>query len=171
MDACPECGNHDMHTVELDGATVIECGLCGERFGERRAVSGRDLADEATERGIDPIIWPLARVLEQLPGLALGSSSAGSATCPPSVELVVTGQDALLQIENLAKSMRLSAGSLRCPWLVEARFEHSLVFVVRADLERAALRDARIDIEMLAQNVDRDMRLTWWRCANVAENG
>lgn len=160
-----------MRTVELDGATVIECGLCGERFGERRAVTGRDLADEATERGIDPMIWPLARVLEQLPGLVLGSSSAGTPQEPPYVELVVTGQDALLQVENLAKSMRLAAGSLRCPWRIEARFEHSLVFAVAAQFDRAALRDARIDIEALAQNIDRDMRLTWWRSANVAESG
>jgi len=160
-----------MHTVELDGATVIECGLCGERFGERRAVTGRTLADEATERGIDPIIWPLARVLEQLPGLVLGNSSPGTQDSPPSVELVVTGQDALLQVENLAKSMRLAAGGLRSRWRIEARFEHSLVFAVAATEGAAALRDARIDVETLAQHVERDMRLTWWRCANVAENG
>lgn len=160
-----------MHAVELNGATVMECGLCGERFGERRAVTGRSLADEALERGIDPMIWPLARILEQLPGVVLGSSSPGTPSSPPSVELVVTGQDALLQVENLAKSLRLAAGSLRSQWRIEARFEHSLVFVVTATEGAAELRDARIDVETLAQHVERDMRLTWWRCANVAENG
>ncbi len=160
-----------MRSVELDGATVIECGLCGEQFGARNAVTGLALADEATQRGIDPIIWPLARILEQLPGLSLGSALPGSNEQPPSVDLVVTGQDALLQIENVAKALRLAEGSLRCPWRIEARFDYSLVFVVSPPATGSTLRDARLDIEVLAQHIDRDMRLTWWRCADVAENG
>ena len=160
-----------MRSVELDGATVIECGLCGEHFGARNAVAGLALADEATQRGIDPIIWPLARILEQLPGLSLGSALPGSNEQPPFVDLVVTGQDALLQIENVAKALRLAEGSLRCPWRIEARFDYSLVFVVSPPATGSTLRDARLDIEVLAQHIKRDMRLTWWRCADVAENG
>lgn len=160
-----------MRSVELDGATVIECGLCGEQFGDRHAVTGLALADQATQRGIDPIIWPLARILEQLAGLSLGSCSPGSSEQQPFVDLVVTGRDALLQIENIAKTLRLAGAALRCPWRIEARFDHSLVFVVSPAATGGSLRDARIDIEVLAQHIDRDMRLTWWRCADVAENG
>tara|TARA_R110002072_G_scaffold302758_4_gene488538 strand:+ start:9695 stop:10210 length:516 start_codon:yes stop_codon:yes gene_type:complete len=171
MDTCPECGNHDMRSVKLDSGTVIECGLCGEQFGERRAVTGSSLSDEAEQRRIDPIIWPLARILERLPGMDLGATSAGGAASLPYVDLVVVGQDALRQIENLAKSMRLVAGSLRCRWRIEARFEHTLVFLIAPAVKDTTLRDARIDIEVLAQCIERDMRLTWWRHANVAENG
>jgi hypothetical protein len=109
--------------------------------------------------------------LEQLPGLSLGSALPGSSEQPPFVDLVVTGQDALLQIENVAKALRLAEGSLRCPWRIEARFDYSLVFVVSPPATGSTLRDARLDIEVLAQHIDRDMRLTWWRCADVAENG
>ena len=160
-----------MRSVALDGATLMECGLCGEQFGDRRAVMDQALADEATERGIDKIIWPLARLLGQLPGLSLAGAAAGTSMRPPSVELVVTGQDALLQIENVAKALRLAAGSLRCQWNIVARFEHSLVFCVAPVATSGSLRDARGDIGVLAQHIERDMRLRWWRCASVAPNG
>lgn len=171
LDTCPECGNHDMRAVKLASGTVIECGLCGEQFGERRAVTGSGLLSEAEQRGIDSLIWPLARVLERLDGMDLGASSAGHGEQLPFVDLVVVGQQALLQIENLAKAMRLAEGSLRCRWRLEARFEHTLVLLVSPALKNSTLRDARIDIEVLAQQIERDMRLTWWRHANVVENG
>jgi len=160
-----------MRAVKLKSGTVIECALCGEQFGERRAVTGSSLLEEAERRRIDPIIWPLARILERLPGMDLGASSAGHDEVLPFVDLVVVGQEALRQVENLAKAMRLAEGSLRCKWRIEARFEHTLVFLVSPALKHSTLRDARIDIEVLAQQLERDMRLTWWRHANVHENG
>jgi len=160
-----------MCVVDRDGVSVHECGLCGATFGERRAVHGAELADEAFARGIDEEVWPLARVLEQLPGFSLGSCSAGGRASLPFVELVVGGPDALVQMENLAKSLRLGAGGLRCRWLLEARFENTLVLAVRADGDERQLRDARIDVEALAKQLERDMRLTWWRHAGDAQNG
>lgn len=171
MDTCPECGNHDMRAVQNAGGTVIECALCGEQYGDRTATNKSSLALEAERRRVDVLIWPLARILEQLPGLDLGATSAGSGESLPFVDLVVVGQAALLQIENLAKAMRLAEGSLRCRWRIEARFEHTLVFLVSPALKNSTLRDSRIDIDVLAQQIDRDMRLTWWRHAHLPENG
>ena len=171
METCPECGNHDVHAIELDGSIVHECGLCGEQYGDRHSVVGVVRAKAADQRGIDRAIWPLARVLEQLPGLDLGATSAGKGTKLPFVDLVVSGHEALLQVENLAKAMRLAEGSLRCRWRIEARFDHTLVFLVSPALMGSTLRDARIDIEVLAQHIHRGMRLTWWRHANVTEKG
>lgn len=160
-----------MRALELGSTTVFECALCGEQFGERRAVKDLELADEAVKRRIDPEIWPLARVLERLNGLDLGATSAGNDQVLPFVDLIVSGQAALLELENLAKAMRLAEGSLRCRWRLEARFEHTLVFLVAPRLKGSNLRDARIDIDVLAQQIDRDMRLTWWRHANDPANG
>lgn len=160
-----------MRVVERDGASVHECGLCGATFGDRRAVRGAELAGEALARGIEEEVWPLARVLENLPGFTLGTCSAGGRGHLPFVELVVSGQEALLQMENLAKAVRLGAGALRCRWRLEVRFENTLVLVVGADGGEQDLRDARIDIEALAHQVERDMRLTWWRHAADGQNG
>jgi hypothetical protein len=158
-----------MRPVNLESGTVIKCGLCGEQFGERRAVTNLNLSEEAGDRRIDPVIWPLARILERLPGMDLGATSAGYHEVLPYVDLVVVGQEALLQIENLAKSMRLADSCLRNRWRIEARFDHTLVFLITANMKGSTLRDARIDIEVLAQRIERDMRLTWWRHANTAE--
>ena len=160
-----------MRVAERDGVAVHECGLCGSTFGARRAVQGMALADEARMRGIDDEIWPLARVLEQLPGFDLGSSSAGGRDGLPFVELVVSGRDALVQLENLAKALRLAAGGLRCRWRIEVRFEHCLLVVVGAAGAASDLRDARIDCEALGQQIERDMRLAWWRHAGGVESG
>lgn len=160
-----------MRPVKLDSGTVIECGLCGEQFGEYRVVTSSSLSNEAVKRRIEPMIWPLARTLERLPGMDLGATSAGSGEALPYVDLVVVGQEALLQIENLAKSMRLADGCLRCRWRIEARFDHTLVFLITPNMKGSTLRDARIDIEVLAQRIERDMRLTWWRHANALDNG
>lgn len=157
-----------MRARDRDGATLYECGLCAAVFGDRRAVQEVDLDDEARARGIDAEIWPLARVLESLDGFALGAAGAGGGERQPwpFVELVVSGRGALLAIENVAKSLRLGARSLRCGWRIEARFEHSLVFslVVAADVAPApTLRDARLDVRDLAAQLARDRKLSWWR--------
>jgi hypothetical protein len=157
--------------MELAGKTVHQCGLCGEQFGDRRAVAGLELDEVAQHRGIDAAIWPLARILERLVGFDLGATSAGNSTQLPFVDLIVSGNEALLEVENLAKAMRLAEGSLRCRWRLEARFDHTLVFLVSPALKGSTLRDARIDIEVLAQHIERDMRLTWWRHANVSDSG
>ncbi|MFK7742574.1 MAG: hypothetical protein AB8H80_19845 [Planctomycetota bacterium] len=172
MNTCQECGNHDMHAKRLDGATVHECGLCGAQFGDRGAVENLERCDEATRRGVDPRIWPLGRVLEGLPGVELGAMSAGgeggqrdaSGLQLPFVELVVIGAEALLSMENLAKTLRLAMGSLLCTWRIEARFELALVFQLTIALrDQHRLRDAYIDVEALAKQLERNQRLQWWR--------
>ena len=163
MQTCQECGNHDVRVVDRAGAVVHECGLCGASFGDRAAVRSVSLADEAASRGVAAGLWPLARVLERLRGFGLGACSEGSAGGWPSFELVVEGQEALVELENLAKSMRLAAGGLRCRWSLEVRFEQALVVVVQAGAGLGSRRDAGVDVDALAQQLERDMRLSWWR--------
>ncbi len=160
-----------MHAVERDGGTLHECGLCGATYGDRRVVQGASLAVEADASGVAHEIWPLARVLERLPGFELGACRAGGAGELPSIELVVVGHAALVQLENLAKALRLAAGSLRCRWMLEARFELTLSVFVRALGDATDLRCARIDVETLAQQLERDARLSWWRHANEEAKG
>ena len=60
---------------------------------------------------------------------------------------------------------------LRCRWLLEARFEHTLAIVVKVAGDDSLLRDARIDVGALAQQIERDSRLTWWRHAGDVQTG
>ena len=163
MQTCDECGNHDMRAIERAGGVVHECGLCGATYGDRRAAGGAAAEREAAARGVAAAIWPLARALEELPGFALGACEPGAAGRPPSVELLVTASAAVTSLENLSKSLRLAAGQLRCRWLLEARFEQALVILLRVEEAAASLRDAHLDVEVLAAAVERDRRRPWWR--------
>jgi hypothetical protein len=163
VQTCDECGNHDMRAIARAGGVVHECGLCGATYGDRRAAGGAAAEREAAARGVQAAIWPLARALEQLPGFALGACKPGAAGGSPSVELLVTGAASVTSLENLSKSLRLAEGQLRCRWLLEARFEQALVVLLRVDGADASLRDAHLDVEVLAAAVDRDRRRPWWR--------
>jgi len=156
-----------MQVRTLDGASVFECGLCGAQFGDSRAMRRLQDAEEATRAGVDEEVWPLVRALSRLPGLRVGSSSGGSVErhTLPSVELLVTGAAALGQLENLAKALRLMQGGLRCLWQCTVHYERALTFVLTATGSASNLRDARIDLEAIARQLERDMRLSWWRHA------
>jgi hypothetical protein len=113
------------------------------------------------------------RVLDGLPGLSVQWADPGSERkgTLPAIELVARDSAAMAQLENVAKALRLAAGSLRCRWGIEVAFEQSLVFVLRVWPAGGTLRDARIDAEALAAELDRFTRLSWWRHATGTENG
>ncbi len=161
-----------MRVRVVAGSPVHECGLCGARFGDRWAVASLRDAEEARGRGVAAGVWPLVRVLERLPGLVVRSSLAGDETARtlPFVELGATGADCLQQLENLAKSLRLAGSGLRLHWIVEVEYQHHLAFVLKprhggGAVTPAMVRDAAIDVEALWQQLERDMRLSWWRHA------
>lgn len=178
MHTCPECGNGDM-TVRLDGGTPIhECGLCGARFGDRRTIEAIDDAEEARARGVSPLLWPLVRALDGLLGLVVRLAEAGDprSVTLPFVELGVANSGALVQLENLAKSLQISAGALRCPWVVEVEFRRHLAFVLKPRIAGDAVtaelvHAAQIDVGVLRQHLERNMRLGWWRHAGGAPTG
>jgi hypothetical protein len=123
-------------------------------------------------RGVAAGIWPLVRVLERLPGLCVRTSGAGEALARtlPFVELGVTTPEALVQLENLAKSLLLSAGATRLHWVVEVAYQHHLAFVLKprhggGPVPAAEVRDAGIDVDVLRRAIERDSRLSWWRHA------
>lgn len=178
LDTCPECGNHDMRVRVVDGLSVHECGLCEARFGDRRALTSLADAEEARLQGVDRAVWPLVRALRPLPGLCVRKSAGGDVDVRtlPFVELGATSPEALHQLENLAKSLRLSAGALRLHWIVEVEYQHHLAFVLKPRHPGGAVslgeaRDARIDLEVLGKHLARDTQLAWWRHAADAAHG
>ncbi len=160
-----------MRVISGPSGAVHECGLCGATYGERRAVRGTALEAEARLRGVAPEVWPLARALESMPGFALGAVGGGSAGNLPFVTLVVKGQAALVQLENLTKVLRLAAGRLRCAWTIDVRFEQALAVVLRVADPAPPVRDALVDVEELAHQLERGARLSWWRHAQEWVSG
>lgn len=157
----------------VDGAAVRECGLCGERFGERRAVEMLSQHEEGAEHGYAGEVWPLVRALRSLRGLSVESAHAGDPERRemPAVRLVPGSSAALAQLENLATSLRLGAGEQLCEWSIEVESGRHLTFVLRprchaADWLASRLKDARLDLETLARHLERDRRLSWWHEAS-----
>jgi ribosomal protein S27E len=152
MDPCPECGNHAVAAHRRGEAVVHECGLCGAVVGEPR-----------TGRGAQA----LAELIGSLPGLRIVRSAEGDpgrAELPALHWQVLDGRG-LLQLENLSKSLQLARGQLQLPWRLEVDFDRALVFTLQprpAAVDAAAVRLARRDLELLAQAVLRDSRLSWW---------
>jgi hypothetical protein len=160
------------------GTPIHECGLCGARFGERLAVEALDDAEVARQRCVPELVWPLVRALERLPGLHVREASAGdeASRTLPFVELGLVDADALVQIENVAKSLLVAAGGLKCHWVVEVEYRRHLAFVLKprhggGAIATEQVRDARIDLSMLWRNFERDSRLGWWRHAGGDPTG
>ncbi len=167
-----------MRVRVADGSPVHECGLCGARFGARIVVDRLDDAEEAKGRGVAPEVWPLVRALDRLQGLVVRDACAGDAEQKtlPYVELGATSAVALIQIENLAKSLLLGAGGLRRHWILEVEYHRHLSFVLKPRhgggmVTQEQVRDARIDLEVLRRHLERDVKLQWWRHATAATNG
>jgi hypothetical protein len=178
VQTCLECGNHDMRVRIVDGAPIHECGMCGARFGERAAVESLTFAEEAAERGVDAAVWPLVRALSALPGLCVRSSQGGDveARTLPFVELGATSAESLHQLENLAKSLRLGVGSVRLHWVIEVQYQHHLAFVLKprhpgGPVSLGEARDARVDLDVLFRQFERDRKLRWWRHADGGPTG
>jgi hypothetical protein len=167
VDTCAECGNTDMHVRVVDGASVHECGLCGARFGERHAVRGLDDADDAAGHGAEAALWPLQRLLGELPGVHVhGARLMGSGRAMAArIDLLIPDAAGLVTLENLTKSLRLADGRLPCRCRITVEFEQCLVFVLRAEPapDAAGSRSLAEGITAWTRQIERDRRLRWWR--------
>jgi hypothetical protein len=170
MEPCSECGNYSLKPRSHDGATVLECQLCGAIAGTGAAVAQLQAVQEARAAGVDPPVFGLVRALGRLDGLHVDDSDGGDRQrhTLPFVRLVVLDGRGLVQLENLCKSLQLSARSLGLPWLLEVDYRDSLGFVLQPRLGRIAPSDAQVvaaqaDLQALQRAVERDVRLSWWR--------
>lgn len=170
---CDECGNRAVVSVERDGVAVLECSLCGALAGDDEAVVRVQLAREARERGYDPLVYPLVRILDRIAGLRVARAGAGvpAQRVWPFVQMHTTDGRALVGVENLVKSLALAAaGSGGLHWVVEVEFQTRLTFTLKPRFHRdtdridaAVVVQAQRDLERLRANLERHMRLSWWR--------
>lgn len=166
---CADCGSRSVQAVLRAGVTVHECGLCGALVGENDAVARVRSFQEARQRGVDPQVYPLVLALEALLGIKVVRSHGGDRDPPtlPFVQWGLTGPAALVQVENLTKSLVLARGALRVPWAVEVEYQHRLVFTLKPRVSVAGMApgtaaDLTVDLATLADLVQRNRRLSWW---------
>ena len=170
--SCDECGGNAWAALREEGHEVLECTLCGALSGDDQAVTEILLARQARERGLEPVVFPLVRVLEKVPRLRIVRASPGSPERRiwPVVFLSTEGEKGLRAIERLAKSLALHSRDLRLHWFLEVEFQERLLFLLQPRLFQAPAQvsdrdvlDAQADLRTLARLLDMDMKLHWWQ--------
>lgn len=147
----------------VDGAAARECGLCGARSGDARAVADLGDAEAAAEHGYGGPVWPLVQELRSLSGLAVDGAEPGDVERRklPRVELIPKSAGALRELENLANSLQLGGAALHSEWRLTVTSGRHLTFVL-APLSGSDARGAQLDLATLARQFARDRRLSWW---------
>lgn len=170
MDSCLECGNQTVLPKTYDGRPVLECDLCGALSGGAATVATVERAREAKHSGVDESVFALHRAIESLEGLFVTHSDGGDRARKklPSVRWSALDARGLVQLENLAKSLRLCERETSVAWTIECEFLHGLEFALVPRLAAAAVREADValaqaDLAVLARSIARDSRLSWWR--------
>lgn len=170
MDSCLECGNHTVLPKTYDGRPVLECDLCGALSGGAAALARVEHAREAQHVGVDEQVFSLHRAIGSLEGLVVTHSEGGDRARKrlPSVRWSALDARGFVQLENVAKSLRLCEGLTSVAWTIECEFQHGLEFALEPQLGVGSIREADValaqaDLAVLAHAIVRDSRLTWWR--------
>lgn len=170
MDSCSECGNRSVTPRLHEGHSVLECDLCGALAGASVAVATIESAREADQEGVDAPVFAIQRAIGRLDGLRVTESHGGDRTRRrlPFVRWQALDPRGIVQLENLAKSLRLSAASTSMAWTVEVDYQSTVEFVLtpRAATTRPREADvalAQADLLVLSRAIERDVRLSWWR--------
>lgn len=171
MVACDECGSDLLESVRVEGIEVEECALCGALSGDDDAVSRVLVAREAREKGIDPRIYPLVLSLGKITGLQVLMADIGDPErlIWPLVQLAPAGDKSWRGVENLMKSLALSARGQEVHWVVEVEYQHRLILTLKPRFHRDVARitpelvvAAQRGLERIRASLEAHMGLSWW---------
>jgi hypothetical protein len=166
---CEVCGNHAVLPRRVQDALIRECEFCGHLEGPADLVELLELQREADAIGCDENSFPLARFIDELPGVKLIGDSGGDlrkGTMPfVAFELADrrTGQ-----LENLGQAMRLMRHELSREWMIEFTFDYQLGFELKprpapAKPDPADVTAAREDMLLIWRKLRGYSVLSWWK--------
>lgn len=170
MATCEVCGSHQIEIATISGEQVEVCGLCGEIHGDPDARRREEDRQEAEDRGVDPLVYPLVRALERVPKFRVEQASAGRPGTPEYPFLFLRlAAGALPHLESLLTSLEMANRTTRRRWVVECTLQRGLLFILRPrfwkpilEINAEDVREARQDLPILAQTIGRDVALGWW---------
>ncbi|MEZ5991318.1 MAG: hypothetical protein R3E76_03095 [Planctomycetota bacterium] len=169
LEDCEICGNHAVATTMVDGDVVKECEVCGNLSGSPDTTELILLQREADGLGVSIHSFPLAHLVDNLPGVKLQGDSGGEKATGrmPFIAFELTDHRTW-QLENLGQSLRLMRSELLCEWKIEFTFEYELGFELRPrgseDKPRAAqVEDARADMLHIWRRLQAFQGLGWWK--------
>jgi hypothetical protein len=171
MATCDECGSHQVGPARIEGVDVEVCGLCDHIQGDPEAVARIEERREAEARGVNPTVYPLVKAMESVPSFRVSAASAGrgeTSEYPYVFFRVQVG--GLKDVERLLTSLEMANQSTKRRWVVECSLQRGLLFILRPrfwkpilEIDETDIREARGDLELLAEVLARDVQLSWWR--------
>ncbi|MBE7492285.1 MAG: hypothetical protein HS108_11085 [Planctomycetes bacterium] len=167
---CQVCGNHALVPRRVTDAVVRECEFCGHIEGPSELVELLELQREAEELGCSEYSYPLARFIDELPGVKLLGDSGGNRKLGtmPFVAFELSDHRTW-QLENLGQALRLMREELSREWMIEFTFDYQLGFELRTRPDGRKTHDpdeieaARRDLLHMWRRLRGYTALAWWK--------
>ncbi len=168
---CDECGNYGVVRQARYGQPIDVCELCDALYGMPELVEHIESDREADARGIDRLIFPLVRELDEIHGVRCFETSEGDPAMkiPPFANFHIGNDGALHILEALLTSLSASNRLVRGHWHIEVLLSASVGFSLRPKLPPDEGRQSpwielcQQDIEILARQFAAHKKLPWWR--------
>lgn len=167
---CEACGSRRLVRRAVEGVELLVCELCDALHGDDAAIELVELRQEARERGYDPDVYALVRALERVPTFKVAGAAAGDEVRHeyPFVFLRLE-PGGLVHMERLLTSLEMANRATKRRWVVETTLQRGLLFVLRprfwkrvGEITSEDIREARLDLDVLARTLARDIALPWW---------
>lgn len=171
MATCEECGSRQLAPVQVEGVEVEQCGLCDHIQGDAQAVARIEERREAAESGYNAIVYPLVKAMNRVPTFKVTDASAGR---PETSEYPFVffrlDEAGVRDLERLLTSLEMANRTTTRRWVVECTLQRGLLFILRPrfwkpilEINEVDIREARGDLELLAEILARDIQLSWWK--------
>lgn len=169
LEDCEICGNHAVLTSLIEGEVIKECEVCGALSGSPEVTELVQLQREAEGLGVSIHSFPLAQLIDHLPGVRLQGDSGGERSTGrmPFIAFELTDHRTT-QLENLGQALRLMRGELKRRWKIEFTFEYELGFELSAVPDQHAapsanVEAAREDLIHIWRRLQGFQGLAWWK--------
>lgn len=169
LDDCEICGNHAVVSSFIEGEVVKECEVCGALTGPAEITDLVQLQREADGLGVSIHSFPLAQLIDELPGVKLQGDSGGEKSTGrmPFIAFELTDHKTH-QLENLGQALRIIGSELNCRWKIEFTFEYEMGFELSAlrdadKLTGKSVEAARADLIHIWRRLIAFQGLAWWK--------
>lgn len=132
---CEKCDNNEFVEKEIAGHRVYECQMCWHIQGDAEAVKKVNEIKEAEMLSMDPMVYPLYKLIGSIPTFKMEFSCAGypHEKVPPYFTFAV-GQK-LQYLERMAEALVLANKDTEVRWVIEATFQKRLVFILKPNFQ------------------------------------
>ena len=158
---CSNCGSSNIKDKIIEGYDVKECQVCDFLYGNGEFIKKIEEIREARVEGIDPLIYPLHKLLNKMSDLKIEYSCPGYSKekIPPYVSFVPVN-NRLGCLKEITKALTEINKKTKKHWIVEVTYQKQLVYILKPEFHSDAYNitieqicDAQKDIKVLTEEL------------------